>query len=109
MVNTNWLSGVPGYCNSGCPRQFLRCNPNATFDIFGLVILGAGLVLNIKGGKDFIYFYFLMYGCFAYISVYVPPICSAHRGLKTALYPLGVELEMVVSLHVGVGNWTQVF
>lgn len=42
-----------------------------------------------------------MYECFGYISIHVR---SAHRGLKTALYPLGVELEIVVSLHIGIGN-----
>lgn len=38
--------------------------------------------------------------------VCAPCACGAHRGQKMASDPLGVELQMVVSFHVGAGNQT---
>jgi hypothetical protein len=35
-------------------------------------------------------------------------VYSAHGGQKRMSYPLGLELQMAVSHHVGSGNWTQV-
>ena len=36
-------------------------------------------------------------------------VCSAHRGHKRAPAPLELEWQIIVSCHMGAGNWTQVF
>lgn len=48
-----------------------------------------------------IYFHFC-----AYIRVCVPCICYVRGDQKTTLYPLALELQVVVSHHVGAGNQT---
>lgn len=55
------------------------------------------------------YILFYVYGCFACMYVLVLHTCTAYRGQKRALNPLGLKLEMGVSHFVGSGNWTQVF
>ena len=45
--------------------------------------------------------YIYTYGCFDYMYVCAPHICSAHGGQKTVSYSLGLELQMVVSYPVG--------
>ena len=45
-----------------------------------------------------------MCGCFAYVYACVPHACNARGCQKWALEPLGLELQMVVSHHVGSGN-----
>jgi hypothetical protein len=42
------------------------------------------------------------------LNVCEPHACNAWRGQKRAPYPLDLESQMVVSSHVGAGNWTQV-
>ena len=42
------------------------------------------------------------------MSVYDMHACSAHGGQKRAVEPLEVELQTVVSCHVGARNQTQV-
>lgn len=41
---------------------------------------------------------------FAYIDVCVPGVCSASGGQKQASDPLELEIEIVVSYHVGAGD-----
>lgn len=41
---------------------------------------------------------------FASMYVCVPSVCSGHREQKKVLDPSELELQMVVSLHVGAGN-----
>lgn len=54
----------------------------------------------------FIYFY--VFGCFAYMYG-IPCVCCAHRSQKRDSDPLELELEVVVSPHVGSwnGTWVQ--
>lgn len=42
------------------------------------------------------------------VYVCVPRACHALRGRKRASYPLGLELQMVQSCHVGARSQTQV-
>lgn len=50
-----------------------------------------------------------MYGCFACMHVHVPLVChpwSLQRPEEEGIRPLELELQMVVSCHVGAGNET---
>lgn len=44
-----------------------------------------------------------------YVCLCTTCIFGEHRGQKMVSDPLGLELHMIVSLHVGSGNQTQVF
>ena len=50
-----------------------------------------------------------VHGCLTCIHVCTPYLCSALRDQKRGPDPLELECPMVVSSHVGAGNWTQVF
>lgn len=52
--------------------------------------------------KDFIYLY--VHGCFASMYRCTSHACSAHRGQERAFDSLGLELQLVVSRHVGAGS-----
>lgn len=56
-------------------------------------------------------FLLYMHGYFAYVNVYVPDTCipPISGGQKSALDPLGLELQMTVSSGIGAGNQTHVF
>ena len=56
--------------------------------------------LSVSSSSSF-YFMFYVCECLACMHVYVPHVCSAHRGQKRALDPLELELQEVVSYHVG--------
>ena len=45
-----------------------------------------------------------MFGNFACILVWASCVCNAHRCQKKVLDPLELELQTVVSYHVGAGN-----
>ena len=49
---------------------------------------------------------FYVYECFAYVYVFVPCVHmpGALRDQKRALGPLELELQMIVSHHLGAGN-----
>jgi hypothetical protein len=49
-------------------------------------------------------FIFKIYEYFACLNVYAPHAYNAHRGLKRVLDPLELELQKVVSCHVGTVN-----
>lgn len=51
-------------------------------------------------------YYCYVYECFACTKACAPLACSAFRGQKGASDSLELELQMVVSLHVGVENQT---
>jgi hypothetical protein len=45
---------------------------------------------------------FYVYGYFVFMCVYIP-----EEGINSMMIIWGLQLEMVVSYHVGAGNWTQ--
>lgn len=45
---------------------------------------------------------------FVCMYTYVPQVSIALRGQEKVLGPLELDLQMVVSCHVGAGNWTRV-
>jgi hypothetical protein len=49
---------------------------------------------------------FNMYRYFAWVYVCAPPGFHSHRGQRMVLDPLELELEMVASHHLGLGNQT---
>jgi hypothetical protein len=44
-----------------------------------------------------------------YVCMCTRYMCDNHRGQKMFLDPLELELDMIMSHHVGSGNQTQVF
>jgi len=48
---------------------------------------------------------FSVCGCFAYIYVYAPHVCSVHGGQERGTDSLGTEQQMVVSCYMGSGKW----
>lgn len=69
------------------------------------VTLSGPRVLLVGVFKFFI-INFYMYVCFACLYVYVSHVCTSPGVLEWASAPLRLELQMVVSYHVGTGNWT---
>lgn len=48
-----------------------------------------------------------LYVCvFAYMPIWAPCVCIAHRGQKVALGPLELELQVIVNYHMFFQNWT---
>lgn len=50
-----------------------------------------------------------MYECFVYVDVSITCMSGAYSGQKRVLDPLELELQMDVSHHMDVGNYTQIF
>lgn len=49
---------------------------------------------------------FYVWGCFVYTYVCATSMCLVPMEARRESGPLELELQTIVSLHVGVGNWT---
>lgn len=45
-----------------------------------------------------------MYGCFACMHVYAPPVCLVHTDQKVASDSIELKLQVIVNHHVVDGN-----
>lgn len=77
-----------------------------------LFVITAAFTFSLLGivyrGPFFLRLYFV-FGCFANMNVFTPGVCSTLWSEKRVSDLLELELETVVTLHVGAGNWTRSF